>query len=353
MNNTAMNATLEKDPYAPLNNALDISPELAEFAQFVPLNQCLDFKTAAFNKVINLSLITTSFEEKASLFENSRYKLVKLKDVVKFGRGSSKYTKNIYKEDGQFDAYSGAGCDGKVDFYENDCEAVIISSVGARCGKCFYATGKWTAINNTMVMYANEDKILNKFLYLLTNNEEFWPRSGSAQPFIRPSDAENQKIPLPPLEIQQQIVNACEEVKAQNHALDRAIADQHDTISAILSYTKITDADIHQNFNQENTALFHSLPTPETYGLSEWEKINVDHVCKNIFAGGDAPKHVFSEKKEGFTVPIFSNGATNNGLYGYTDIARVTTPAVTVSARGTIGFSAIRTEPFPIVRLIT
>ncbi|MBO6086094.1 MAG: restriction endonuclease subunit S [Acetobacter sp.] len=59
-------------------------------------------------------------------------------------------------------------------------------------------------------------------------------------------------------------------------------------------------------------------------------------------------------KKEGFTVPIFSNGATNNGLYGYTDIARVTTPAVTVSARGTIGFSAIRTEPFlPIVRLIT
>ncbi|MBO5996515.1 MAG: N-6 DNA methylase, partial [Acetobacter sp.] len=246
LNNTAMNATLEKDPYAPLNNALDISPELAEFAQFVPLNQCLDFKTAAFNKVINLSLITTSFEEKASLFENSRYKLVKLKDVVKFGRGSSKYTKNIYKEDGQFDAYSGAGCDGKVDFYENDCEAVIISSVGARCGKCFYATGKWTAINNTMVMYANEDKILNKFLYLLTNNEEFWPRSGSAQPFIRPSDAENQKIPLPPLEIQQQIVNACEEVEAQNHALDRAIAERRDTISAILSYTKITDADFHQ-----------------------------------------------------------------------------------------------------------
>lgn len=61
-----------------------------------------------------------------------------------------------------------------------------------------------------------------------------------------------------------------------------------------------------------------------------------------------------TEKKEGFTIPIFSNGAKNNGLYGYTDTARVTTPAVTVSARGTIGFSAIRTEPFfPIVRLIT
>ena len=88
------------------------------------------------------------------------------------------------------------------------------------------------------------------------------------------------KIPLPPLEIQQQIVNACEEVEAQNHALDRAIADQHDTISAILSYTKITDADIHQNFNQKNTAFFHSLPTPETYWLSEWKSEKLGNICE-------------------------------------------------------------------------
>ena len=76
-----MNATLEKDPYAPLNNALDISPELAEFAQFVPLNQCLDFKTATFNKVISLSLITTNAAEKSSLFDNCQFELVKIKDL--------------------------------------------------------------------------------------------------------------------------------------------------------------------------------------------------------------------------------------------------------------------------------
>jgi len=40
-------------------------------------------------------------------------------------------------------------------------------------------------------------------------------------------------------------------------------------------------------------------------------------------------------------------------LYGYTDIIKVDKPCLTISARGTIGFTKIRTEPFyPIVRLL-
>ena len=43
-----------------------------------------------------------------------------------------------------------------------------------------------------------------------------------------------------------------------------------------------------------------------------------------------------------------------DGLYGYTNAARVIEPCLTVSARGTIGFTCIRNIPFvPIVRLIT
>jgi len=77
-------------------------------------------------------------------------------------------------------------------------------------------------------------------------------------------------------------------------------------------------------------------------------------VCKDIFAGGDVPKGNWSkEKTEEHQIPIFSNGATNKGLYGYTNFTRVNEPAITVSARGTIGYSQIRTEPFlPVVRLI-
>ena len=83
--------------------------------------------------------------------------------------------------------------------------------------------------------------------------------------------------------------------------------------------------------------------------------VNICDVCTEIFAGGDAPKGRISQKRtEDYSVPIYSNGEENSGLYGFTDIARVSEPSITVSARGTIGYTAIRTEPFvPIVRLIT
>ena len=83
--------------------------------------------------------------------------------------------------------------------------------------------------------------------------------------------------------------------------------------------------------------------------------VYIADVCKEIFAGGDVPKSAFSyEKTAEYNVPIFSNGEKNCGLYGYTNNARVKEPSITVSARGTIGYTAIRTEPFvPVVRLIT
>ena len=83
--------------------------------------------------------------------------------------------------------------------------------------------------------------------------------------------------------------------------------------------------------------------------------INICDVCEKIFAGGDAPKDRFSETKtDDFSIPIYSNGEANSGLYGYTNFSRVNVPSITVSARGTIGYTTIRHEPFvPIVRLIT
>lgn len=85
------------------------------------------------------------------------------------------------------------------------------------------------------------------------------------------------------------------------------------------------------------------------------KSVYIADVCKEIFAGGDVPKDALSyEKTEEYNVPIFSNGEKNCGLYGYTNNARVKEPSITVSARGTIGYTAIRTEPFvPVVRLIT
>ena len=84
-------------------------------------------------------------------------------------------------------------------------------------------------------------------------------------------------------------------------------------------------------------------------------KVKLEKVCRKIYAGGDVPKERFSkEQTEVYYVPIYANAEKDNGLYGYTDEAREKENSITVAARGTIGFTAIRTTPFyPAIRLIT
>jgi hypothetical protein len=51
-------------------------------------------------------------------------------------------------------------------------------------------------------------------------------------------------------------------------------------------------------------------------------------------------------------VPILSNGIGGKSLYGWTDKAKINQPSLTISARGTIGWTSFRDTPFfPIVRL--
>ena len=74
-----------------------------------------------------------------------------------------------------------------------------------------------------------------------------------------------------------------------------------------------------------------------------------------VSAGGDRPDIVSEVKTEKTMVPIYSNGMDNDGLYGYTDKARVEGDSVTISARGVnVGMVCYREEPFlPIVRLLS
>ena len=86
----------------------------------------------------------------------------------------------------------------------------------------------------------------------------------------------------------------------------------------------------------------------------DWEAKTLGEVCEELFAGGDVPKGNSSKyETDEFRIPIFSNGEKNKGLYGFTNISRVTKPSITISARGTIGYSEIRHSSFyPAIRLI-
>lgn len=83
-----------------------------------------------------------------------------------------------------------------------------------------------------------------------------------------------------------------------------------------------------------------------------WEVLRLQDIS-NLIAGGDKPKNYSNHKTEECGIPIYSNGISNEGLFGFTDLARINEESITVSARGTIGYVCLRTQPYlPIVRLI-
>lgn len=84
-----------------------------------------------------------------------------------------------------------------------------------------------------------------------------------------------------------------------------------------------------------------------------WEWVRLGSIGE-VFAGGDKPDDFSDIKDEQHQFPIYSNGVENKGLYGFTSSARVKRPAITLSARGTIGHVEYRANPYvPIIRLIS
>lgn len=130
---------------------------------------------------------------------------------------------------------------------------------------------------------------------------------------------EDWEIPLPPLETQLIIINEITQLRN------------------MISYSE---------------ALFNNWK-PYFEIDPNWKKVKLYDVCSEIYAGGDVPDKFSKSKTKEFIIPIFSNGKQNKGLYGYTNVSRTKKPSVTVSARGTIGYTEIRNDPFfPIIRLL-
>lgn len=109
---------------------------------------------------------------------------------------------------------------------------------------------------------------------------------------------------------------------------------------------------VSQNANNRDSliTLLKHIPTPPQQG---WERVAISQIAEKLLAGGDKPE-VFSETKtQECFIPIYANAIEKQGLYGYTNEPTITQNAVTISARGTIGYAVARFEPFyPIVRLI-
>lgn len=160
----------------------------------------------------NWNLVAGRYKKKIKASKD--YKIVQLGEVCDVDWGNTSMSKKFYKEKG-FPAFSATGQDGFVEKFEHEGKAIVLSAIGARCGKCFWTDGQWTAIKNTITIKSKDEKILDlRFLYYLINDENFWNKSGSAQPFITLTSARKQLIPLPPIEIQKEIIEKLDQKKA-------------------------------------------------------------------------------------------------------------------------------------------
>ena len=110
---------------------------------------------------------------------------------------------------------------------------------------------------------------------------------------------------------------------------------------------------INDNLLQQAETLFKDRFL-NTDSLPAGWKIQTLGDVSDMTAGGDKPKTISDSKTDDCQYPIYSNGISNEGLYGFTNDYKISEESVTVSARGTIGYVCLRHIPFtPIVRLVT
>jgi len=169
-----------------------------------------------------------------------------LGELADLNWGDTKTTKAAYTETG-FTAYSASGPDGFMDRHDFEGKGVVLSAIGANCGQTWLADGKWSCIKNTIWFMSKCEAAPTVYLYLATKGSDFWPKRGSAQPFISQTDARSMRVVVPSKEIAaifQSFANSIYERVRANEQTSSLLADLRDTLlpRLISGKLRLTDA---------------------------------------------------------------------------------------------------------------
>lgn len=187
------------------------------------------------------------------------------------------------------------------------------------------------------VLKTNEEYLNSRYFYHAILN--FYEMKGNYMRHF--SLLKKTEIPIPSLETQEKIVKILD--KFTNYVTELLTELQ----ARNKQYEYYRDMLLSEDFLNKLSMKF--------------ELTNFQVKCQNledityITSGGDIPKESYSNvRTEKFNIPIISNGVGENAIYGFTDKAKINEDAVTISARGTIGYAQYRNYPFyPIVRLLS
>jgi type I restriction enzyme S subunit len=79
--------------------------------------------------------------------------IVELSKIANVSWGDTSVAKKSYVDFG-YPAFSAKGQGGFLPEYDFEEPAFVLQAIGARCGKCFKATGRWKPIKNTITITA-------------------------------------------------------------------------------------------------------------------------------------------------------------------------------------------------------
>lgn len=276
--------------------------------------------------------------------------------------------------------------------FQFDAKAVcipLVSSTGhghASLKRLHYQEGKFALGNILAAVIPNDENLLNAeyLYYYLTfyKDSKIVPlMKGAANVSLTINSIKTITIEIPKIEQQIKVVNTIKKSQIELKKINQKYQEQNNYITdlrtSILQYAvqgKLVEqnpqdepaSELLKRIKAEKEQLIKdgkikkekSLPSITQdeipYDLPQgWEWVRLNCVLNRICAGGDKPKIFTSTKTDTNIYPVIANGEKNNGILGYSNIPIITDRSITVSGRGTMGFTCIR-EPnyIPIVRLL-
>ena len=272
----------------------------------------------------------------------SEWKKVKLGDILQVKKGD--YITKKEAREGIYPVILG----GKepayfIDKYNHTGKAIVISRSGASAGYVSFWNEPIFVTDGFLIDPKGE--MTYEFLYYALKSKQailHKAQKGAAIPHVTPLLIGNIDFLLPDKDTQHRIATILSRYDSLIENYQKQIKLLEEAAQRLY---KEWFVDLHFP-GHENTKIVDGVP-------EGWEKKKVGEIA-NISAGGDKPEVVTEEKTTCCQVPIYSNGTTKEGLYGYTNKSSNIAGSITVSARGSIGFACLRMHDyFSIVRLIS
>lgn len=267
-----------------------------------------------------------------------KYKKYKLKELLTIKNG--KDHKKL--DNGSYPVYGSGGYMRSVDSFLYDDTSILLPRKGTLSNIQFISGTPFWTVDTIYYTILNENLYDPYYLYLYLNSLDLSGYdSGASIPSMTSKTYYSLNVVLPEKRIQTKVANIIRDY-------DKFIENNNKRIRLLEQMAENLYKEWFVRFRfpgYEDVEFIDGFP-------KEWKICRMDQLAK-IKAGGDAPADSTKELTDECSIPIYSNGIENEGLYGYTSKAKISKPSITISARGTVGYTCLRRVHYtPIVRLI-